>query len=193
MPSGGCINARRTEKLNPVWCRLVVVAAALYAGYEQVLSVDSDTVIHQPYARLEYLRRFGSVNNSRARNSIMYGPQRTLGEANANTTAMIGTSNGWWFATLPCGGNILFLNRPNTQDLLRAWWAVSRDHRFAAVGPGNGMNGHGQREQAALWILLKDRKWASMVATVRARSLWCLEQAAGRPGCEAGLRGCPSD
>ena len=90
------------------WCRLVVVATVMRTGvYTRVLSIDTDTVIHQPYASLDVLERFGR--------------HRTIDGKIKPYMSVIATSDQWWSGDKPCAGNMLFLNRSSTHALLRAW------------------------------------------------------------------------
>ena len=183
LPPAGCRAPGRTARRLPTWCRLVVVATALVAGWRVVAALDSDTAVHQPYAGLGVLHRFRSIN------AHAHGGRGVGAPAQA---AVLAHTNSWWSPNAPCAGNLVWRNVDGALELLRAWWAMDAEGKYARGALGVV----GKREQSALWDLLgHNATYNRAVATLDANSLWCYGPGAKRVrrGCEDGHAGCAHD
>ena len=125
MPETARFRDRRRGRL-PTWCRLVVVAAALRSGYAWVVALDSDVVVHQPYARLHVLLRFATVADSgggreRRDAAARDGAAEQLPAERRRDPTAIAMSNSWWSKGAPCAGNMVWRNTPLALPLLARW------------------------------------------------------------------------
>jgi len=150
----------------PTWCRLVVVAAALDLGYAWVAALDSDTVIHQPYAKLGVLLRFAEREPATSSSPGHKGAAAAAAAAAATATttaaaaaaearregaAAIAMSNSWWTKGAPCAGNMVWRNQPLALPLLARWWNYDAE---GAYGPGGAARGCFERG----WHLARIRR-----------------------------------
>ena len=138
----------------PTWCRLVVVAAALDLGYAWVAALDSDTVIHQPYAKLGVLLRFAEREQTTSGSPSGKGiaaAAAAVAEARREGAAAIAMSNSWWTRGAPCAGNMVWRNQPLALPLLARWWAYDAE---GAYGPGGAPRGCFER----WWHLARIRR-----------------------------------
>ena len=128
LPAAGCRAPGRTARRLPTWCRLVVVATALVAGWRVVAALDSDTAVHQPYAGLGVLHRFRSIN------AHAHGGRGVGAPAQA---AVLAHTNSWLRPNAPCAGNLVWRNVDGALELLRAWWAMDAEEvRARRAGHG---------------------------------------------------------
>ena len=114
MPEEGARFAGHEKARLPAWCRLVVTASALHAGYHWVAVLDSDTNFNQPYVPISLLTQ-GRLES--------YNPGTKV---EARHLAGIAQSNQWWEPASPCGGNTVWQRNPNSFELLRKLWQQAR-------------------------------------------------------------------
>ena len=202
LPANGTHFGNHPVPRLPVWCRLVVVAAALRAGYEWVAMLDSDVVIHQPYTPLQMLLRFRRLGSKHEALGLAPG-RKSLDDP---SIAIIAMDNHWWSHGRPCAGNMVFRNVPPVEAFLTAWWRSDAENTYGTTGRWGS---DGKREQYALWHLLdRNKSLAAALVTVDAKSLWCVSPTAAyvpdqkatssrqRPGCGGTLRevgGCAAE